>query len=149
MIKTRIEEEKYFYKIVNTEKMFIYFLFSLITLITGFNLMSAIYILQLDKKNQLFVLWSFGYSLSEIQKIFFYIGILITFFGWSTGIFVSYIVSLLQRTYHFFKMIDKIPFPVKFTIKNFFLITCVIFMVGIIISIFFYYSRSNRKYPNF
>ncbi|WP_185851562.1 ABC transporter permease [Blattabacterium cuenoti] len=141
LIKTRIEEEKAFYKVINTEKIFIYFLFSLIALITGFNLMSAIYILQIDKKNQLFVLWSFGYSLYDIKKIFFYIGILITFFGWVTGIFVSYIVFFLQKTYHIFMIVEKIPFPLKFTIEDFFLITPVIFFVGIIVSFLSYRKR--------
>ncbi|WP_185856043.1 ABC transporter permease [Blattabacterium cuenoti] len=136
MIKTREEEEKAFYKVVNSEKLFIYFLFSLITLITGFNLISAIYILKLDKENQLFVLWSLGYSLSKIKRIFLSIGILITIFGWMFGIFISYIVSFLQKKYHLLKIVEDIPFPVKFTIENFCVITCVIFTVGVIVSFF-------------
>ncbi|WP_113738068.1 ABC transporter permease [Blattabacterium clevelandi] len=142
MIQTRIEKEKSFSKIINTEKIFIYFLLFLISLIAGFNLISAIFILQLDKKENIFILWSFGYSLYKIKKIFFYIGFIITFSGWFLGICISYIISILQEKYHIFKIGGKLPFPVKFTIEDFFMTTCIILTIGIMIS-FFSSKRMN------
>ncbi|WP_235610009.1 ABC transporter permease [Blattabacterium sp. (Cryptocercus kyebangensis)] len=136
MIKTRMEKEKSFSKVINTEKMFIYFLLFLITLIAGFNLISAIFILQLDKRENIFILWSFGYSLYRIKKIFFHIGIIITFSGWFLGICISYVISMLQDRYHIFKIGGKFPFPVKFTIGDFCMTTCIILTIGVIISFF-------------
>lgn len=133
-IKTRTEEERAFYKVINTEKIFIYFLFSLITVMTAFNLIGAIFILQLDKRENIFLLWSFGYSLYRIRRIFFYIGVLISVFGWSIGILTTSILSLLQERYHLFKIGGKIPFPMKFTIEDFVMMTCIILTVGLFIS---------------
>ncbi|WP_238784811.1 ABC transporter permease [Blattabacterium cuenoti] len=133
-IKTRTEEKRAFYKVINTEKIFIYFLFSLITIMTAFNLIGAIFILQLDKRENIFLLWSFGYSLYRIRRIFFYIGVIISVFGWMIGILTTYILSLLQDRYHLLKIGGKIPFPMKFTIENFGMMTCIILTVGFFIS---------------
>ncbi|WP_185881895.1 ABC transporter permease [Blattabacterium cuenoti] len=133
-IKTRTEEKRAFYKVINTEKIFIYFLFSLITIMTAFNLIGAIFILQLDKRENIFLLWSFGYSLYRIRRIFFYIGVIISVFGWIIGILTTYILSLLQDRYHLLKIGGKIPFPMKFTIEDFGMMTCIILTVGFFIS---------------
>ncbi len=51
-IKTKEEENAAFWKMINTEKLFIYLIFALVIFITTFNLAGAIIILQLDKKNR-------------------------------------------------------------------------------------------------
>ncbi|WP_185867131.1 ABC transporter permease [Blattabacterium cuenoti] len=144
-IKTRIEKEKIFYKILNTEKIFVYFLFVLMTLITGFNLFSAIYILQLDKFKELFTLWSIGFSLHRIKIVFLYIGFLITIFGCLSGLLMSYTISLIQEKYKIFKVAKKIPFPVKITGKDSYIVICIILIIGSIIS-FYSLKRINNIY---
>lgn len=139
-IKSREDQEESFHKIVKTEKIFIYFLFSLISLITGFNLYSAIFILKLDKKKQIFLLWSFGYD--KINKIFLYTGFIITIFGWFIGIFLSLFVSMLQNTYKIFKISENVIFPIKLTSGDLFLVTCTILTIGIILS----FLSSEKRY---
>ncbi|WP_238784227.1 ABC transporter permease [Blattabacterium cuenoti] len=134
-IFTRIEKEKSFYKVLNTEKLFVYFLFILIVLITIFNLFGAIFILQLDKKKEIFILWCIGFPLYKIRNIFLYMGFLITIFGCFSGLLLSYIISIIQEKYHFIKVIDKIPFPVKITMVDSCIVLSIIFTIGIIISI--------------
>ena len=51
IIKTKKEENAAFWKMINTEKLMIYLIFSLVIFITTFNLAGAIIILQLDKKD--------------------------------------------------------------------------------------------------
>ncbi|WP_341651274.1 FtsX-like permease family protein [Blattabacterium cuenoti] len=142
-IITRVEREDIFSKVMNTEKIFIYFLFILMTLITGFNLFSAISILQLDKIKELFALWSMGFSLYRIKMIFFYMGLMITTFGCLSGVFFSYILSLIQEKYKIFKIAKKIPFPVKITLKDSYMVICIILIIGSIISFY-----SLRKISN-
>ncbi|WP_185858511.1 ABC transporter permease [Blattabacterium cuenoti] len=135
-IITRTEKEKAFYKIFKTEKIFLYFLFGLMIFITSFNLFSAIYILQLDKLNELMIFWNMGFSLYRIKTIFFYIGCIITIIGCSSGLLIAYIISYMQEMYHFFKIGSKIPFPVKITMVDSWIVVSIIFIVGIIISFF-------------
>ncbi|WP_341659796.1 FtsX-like permease family protein, partial [Blattabacterium cuenoti] len=142
-IITRVEREDIFYKVMNTEKIFIYFLFILMILITGFNLFSAICILQLDKIKELFALWSMGFSLYRIKMIFFYMGLMITTFGCLSGVFFSYILSFIQEKYKIFKIVKKIPFPVKITLKDSYIVICIILIIGSIIS--FYSLRKNSN----
>ncbi|AFJ91018.1 ABC transporter permease [Blattabacterium sp. (Blaberus giganteus)] len=142
-IITRTEKEIILHKVINTEKIFIYFLFTLITLITGFNLFSAIFILQLDKIKELFTLWSIGFSLYRIKMIFFYMGLIITIFGCLSGLFISYIISFIQEKYKIFKIAKIIPFPIKITIEDSYMVICIIIIIGLIIS-FFSLKRINN-----
>ncbi|WP_238783947.1 ABC transporter permease [Blattabacterium cuenoti] len=135
-IITRIEKEKAFYKVLNTEKIFVYFLFSLMTLITGFNLFNAIFILQLDKIKELFTLWNIGFSLCKIKTIFLYIGFLITIFGCLSGLFMAYITYFIQNQYQIIKVIGKIPLPVKVTMVDSCIVISIILTIGAIISFF-------------
>jgi lipoprotein-releasing system permease protein len=80
-IKTKKEENAAFWKMINTEKLFIYLIFMLVIFITTFNLAGAIIILQLDKKEQAKSLISLGMNLKSLRNIYFYTGILIVFFG--------------------------------------------------------------------
>ncbi|WP_185857941.1 ABC transporter permease [Blattabacterium cuenoti] len=143
---TRVEREKILYKIINTEKIFIYFLFLLMILITGFNLFGAIFILQLDKVKELFTLWSLGFSLYRIKMIFFYIGFMITIFGCLSGLFISYITSLVQEKYRIFKIEKEIPFPVKITLEDSFMVICMILIIGSIISFYSLKRMNNMIY---
>ncbi|WP_185862128.1 ABC transporter permease [Blattabacterium cuenoti] len=138
-IKTRIEKEKIFYKVLNTEKIFIYFLFSLMTFITGFNLFNVIFILQLDKIKELFTLWSIGFSLYRIKTIFLYMGCIITILGCYSGLFTAYVISTIQYRYKIFKIGNKIPFPIKITMVDSCMVTSIILIIGILIS--FYSSK--------
>ncbi|BBA17507.1 ABC transporter permease [Blattabacterium cuenoti] len=142
-IITRIEREEVISKVLNTEKIFIYFLFILVTLITGFNLFSAIYILQLDKIKELFTLWNMGLSIRKIKMIFFYIGLMITTFGCLSGFIFSYIFSLIQEKYKIFRIEKKIPFPIKITIIDSCTVICIILIIGSIIS-FYSLKRINN-----
>ncbi|WP_185861257.1 ABC transporter permease [Blattabacterium cuenoti] len=142
-IITRTEREKFFYQVLNTEKVFLYFLFILMILITGFNLFSAIFILQLDKIKELFILWSLGFSLYRIKMIFFYMGLMMTLFGCLSGLFFSYVISLIQEKYKIFQITKKIPFPVKITGMDLYIIVCVILITGSIIS-FYSLKRINN-----
>ncbi|WP_185869021.1 ABC transporter permease [Blattabacterium cuenoti] len=135
-IKTRVEQEKNFYKVLNTEKIFVYFLFSLITFITVFNLFGSICILQLDKKREIFTLWSIGFSIRRIQIIFLQIGFLITILGYISGLLLSYIIYFIQEKYQLIKVIGNIPLPVKITMTDFCIVTSIILIIGIIISVF-------------
>ena len=76
-LKTKSEENAAFWKMINTEKLFIYMIFALVIFITTFNLAGAIIILQLDKKEQARSLISLEMNLKALRNIYFYTGILI------------------------------------------------------------------------
>ncbi len=142
-IKTKKEENAAFWKMINTEKLMIYLIFSLVIFITTFNLAGAIIILQLDKKEQSKSLLSLGFSLRKLRLTYFYTGLLIVFFGILLGLIIGTIVCYVQMTTGLFKASEMLPFPVKITLENYFIVGGITLGFGLIISWMF--SKINKS----
>jgi lipoprotein-releasing system permease protein len=143
-IKTKQEENAAFWKMINTEKLFIYLIFALVIFITTFNLAGAIIILQLDKKLQAKSLISLGFPLSHLRKTYFYTGILIVVLGVISGLILGSVLCSFQLYTEFFKAVENVPFPVKIVAKNYLIVAATASLFGISISWFF--SKISKDY---
>ncbi len=143
-IKTKQEENAAFWKMINTEKLFIYLIFGLVIFITTFNLAGAIIILQLDKKEQAKSLISLGFPLSHLRKTYFYTGILIVVLGVISGLLLGTALCLFQQKTELFKAVENVPFPVRIVAKNYFTVAATASLFGISISWFF--SKISKDY---
>jgi len=143
-IKTKEEENAAFWKMINTEKLFIYLIFALVIFITTFNLAGAIIILQLDKKEQAKSLVSLGLPLKDLRRIYFYTGILIVVLGIISGLLVGTALCYFQQYTEFFKANEMLPFPVKIVGKNYFIVALTAALFGFIISLVF--SKISKEY---
>ena len=143
-IKTKEEENAAFWKMINTEKLFIYLIFALVIFITTFNLAGAIIILQLDKKEQARSLISLGFPLSHLRQIYLYTGILIVISGIITGLIFGTALCYFQQYSEFFKANETLPFPVKIVGKNYFIVALTALLFGSIIS--WVFSKISKEY---
>ncbi len=143
-IKTKEEENAAFWKMINTEKLFIYLIFALVIFITTFNLAGAIIILQLDKKQQAKSLISLGFPLSHLRMTYFYTGILIVILGVISGLILGTALCYFQIYTELFKAVEDLPFPVKIVGKNYSIVAAIASVFGIIISWFF--SKISKDY---
>lgn len=145
-IKTKKEENAAFWKMINTEKLFIYLIFMLVIFITTFNLAGAIIILQLDKKEQAKSLISLGMNLKSLRNIYFYTGILIVFFGIICGLLLGTAVCYLQINTGFFKAGSNtdLPFPVRVTFMNYVIVTATASLFGVGVARIF--SKVNKRH---
>ena len=145
-IKTKKEENAAFWKMINTEKLFIYLIFMLVIFITTFNLAGAIIILQLDKKEQAKSLISLGMNLKSLRNIYFYTGILIVFFGIICGLLLGTAVCYLQINTGFVKAGSNtdLPFPVRVTFMNYVIVTATASLFGVGIARIF--SKVNKRH---
>ena len=143
-IKTRFEHDASFLKVMNTEKLMIYLIFSLVLFITTFNLSGAILILILDKKSHIAILSALGLELHEIRKIFFYIGLIITFFGVITGLLLGSIFAFLQKEFGLVMANAYVPFPIEFVWQNY----VFIFLIVLFLCTIATYLVSKRVYLN-
>ncbi len=143
-VKTKEEENAAFWKMINTEKLFIYLIFALVIFITTFNLAGAIIILQLDKKEQAKSLISLGFPLSHLRKTYFYTGILIVISGIITGLILGTVLCEFQLHTEFFKANELLPFPVKIVGKNYLIVALTASVFGFAISWFF--SKISKEY---
>ncbi len=145
-VKTKAEENAAFWKMINTEKLFIYLIFSLVIFITTFNLAGAIIILQLDKKEQAKSLISLGMNLSSLRNIYFYTGLLIVIFGIVIGLLLGTAISYFQISTGFFKAGagTELAFPVRIRLVNYLIVAATAAVFGFLVSWFF--SKINKSY---
>ena len=146
IVTTKAEENAAFWKMINTEKLFIYLIFSLVIFITTFNLAGAIIILQLDKKEQAKSLISLGMNLKSLRNIYFYTGLLIVFFGIVSGLFLGTAISYFQITTGLFKAGagSELAFPVRIRLINYFVVGATAAVFGFLVSWIF--SKINKSY---
>lgn len=144
ILKTKKEENAAFWKMINTEKLMIYLIFALVIFITTFNLAGAIIILQLDKKEQAKSLISLGLPLKNLRKTYFYTGILIVVFGIISGLIIGTLMCYFQMQTGFFKAGIELPFPVRITVQNYFIVAGVALLFGLSVSWIF--SKINKEY---
>ncbi len=141
-ITTKKEENAAFWKMINTEKVFIYLIFALVILITTFNLAGAIIILQLDKREQAKSLISLGFPLKNLRNVYFYTGLLIVIFGIISGLVIGSILCIFQWSTGFFQAAPNLPFPININLKNYLIVTSFAAFFGIIVSWLF--SKLNK-----
>ncbi len=144
LVTTKSEENAAFWKMINTEKIFIYLIFGLVIIITTFNLAGAIIILQLDKREQAKSLISFGMSMKNLRKIYFNTGILIVVFGVISGLIIGSVLCIFQLVTGFFSASPELPFPVNINLKNYLIVAVTAGFFGVVVSWIF--SKVNKNY---
>lgn len=143
-IETREQLNAVFHKMLNTENVVSYLIFTLILIIALFNVIGAIVMMILDKRENLKTLFSLGASLREIKKIFIYQGFLLSFFGLILGLVLAITFVLLQNKFGIIMINQSLAYPVKFTAFNvvivFFTILALGYLAALIAS-----SRISKK----
>lgn len=134
VIKNRIQQNDALYKMLNTENIAVYLIFTLVLIIALFNVIGSIIMMILDKQKNIKTLYNMGASLLEIRRIFFLQGTLMTVLGGLLGIFLGVIAVWLQLRYGFVSITSTMPYPVKLKPINLFVVFGTISFLGIIAS---------------
>jgi lipoprotein-releasing system permease protein len=133
-VQTKEQLNEVFYKVINTENFVSYLIFTLIVIIALFNVIGAIIMMIIDKKDNLKTLFSLGTSVKEIKKIFELQGFLLTFFGMLIGLSIGVILVFLQRQFALFMITESLAYPVEFRFLNLIIVFLTITVLGFIAS---------------
>ena len=107
------------YRMLQTERIAIYLILSLVLTIALFNVVGAIVMMVLDKRNQLQTLLGMGSSVNEIRQIFFYQGLLLSGVGGFFGLVVGIGVVVAQSIGEFILVPGtQLPYPIAFSFEN-------------------------------
>ncbi len=107
------------YRMLQTERVAIYLILSLVLIIALFNVVGAVVMMVLDKRVQLKTLHGMGSPLNEIRNIFFYQGMLLSGLGGAVGLLVGGFVVVLQSIGEFILVPGtQLPYPVRFSFEN-------------------------------
>lgn len=129
-IKNRAELNATLYKMLNTENLAIYLIFTLVLIIALFNLVGAIIMMVLDKRSNLKTLYSLGITIKELRRIYFFQGLLLSAIGGLLGIFIGAVLTWTQKTFGWFKITPSLPYPIDFTVMNFVAVLLTILILG-------------------
>jgi len=125
---------------INTQKWPIIFIFSMIALVSYFNLLSSINILFYEKRFNLAIMKTYGMSNKKLAFMFTLQGILLALIGSVLGIILSYLVVILQEQFHIISLPENIYFvsylPMEFSVKESLYIVGVSIVSSIIFSSF-------------
>ena len=149
-VKNRFQQEELLYKIMKSEKWAIFFILTFILIIAAFNVVGSLSMLILDKKKDIAVLFSLGADKKRIKRIFLLEGILITFTGALAGLFIGYILCLIQIKTGWIKLGSDanafiIPYyPVKMMAFDFAAVFFIVVLIGIAASWFPVKQFSDR-----
>ena len=133
-VKTKEQLNDTLYKMLNTEEIAVYLVFTLVLIIALFNLISSIIIMVLEKRDNLKTLSNSGATHSDIKKIFYYQGLIITFLGGAVGLFLGFILMLAQQTFSIFMITPSLAYPVSIELSTFLIVSLTILVLGAIAS---------------
>ena len=133
-VETREQLNAVFYKMLNTENLASYLIFTLILIIALFNVIGAIIMMILDKRDNLKTLYSLGATIKEIKRVFVLQGFLLSVFGLIIGLSVGIMLVLLQKKYSLFMITQNLAYPVEFTFFNVFSVVITILVLGFLAS---------------
>lgn len=131
-VQTKEQLNEVYYKVINTENFVSYLIFTLIVIIALFNVIGAIIMMIIDKKQNLKTLFSLGATIKEIKKIFILQGFLLTFFGMFVGLVLGIILVFLQKKFELFMIVPNLAYPVEFKFMNLLIVFCTITVLGFI-----------------
>ena len=129
-VKTKEQLNDTLYKMLNTEQVAVYLVFTLVLIIALFNLISSIIIMVLEKRNNLKTLYNSGATHNEIKKIFYYQGLIITLIGGTIGLFLGFLLMLLQQKLSVFMITSSLAYPVSIEFSTFLIVSVTILTLG-------------------
>lgn len=134
LIKNRIQQNDALYKMLNTENIAVYLIFTLVLIIALFNVIGSIIMMILDKRKNIKTLYNIGANLKDIRKIFFLQGTLMTTLGGLLGVLLGVLAVWVQLRFEFINITASLPYPVKLKGVNVLVVMGTITILGIIAS---------------
>jgi len=143
-IKNRAQQNATLYKMLNTENIAVYLIFTLVIIIALFNLIGALIMMVLDKKTNLKTLYNLGSEIKDLKKIFLLQGTLLSLIGGVIGLLLGIIVVVIQQQFNLVMITETLAYPVVFSLQNVVIVFLTIILLGFISS-WIASSRVSKK----
>lgn len=143
-IKDRAQLNESLYKMLNTENIVVYLIFTLVIIVALFNLVGALIMMILEKKGNLKTLFNLGTEINHLRKIFLLQGTLLSVFGGIIGLVLGMILVLLQQQYELIMITPTLAYPVVFSFENVLIVMATIVILGFVASLIAS-SRVSKK----
>jgi lipoprotein-releasing system permease protein len=137
-VQNRYQQDESFLKIMQIEKWISYLIACLTMCIIAFNLIGSLWMIVLDKRKDIAILQSIGFTRSDVKKLFLSLGLLISAIGLVFGFVIAVIFYILQKNYGIIGipqgfLIDA--YPVEMRIADFMIVTVTVLCIGYVASL--------------
>ncbi len=133
-LKNRAQLNDALFKMLNTENVAVYLIFTLVIIIALFNVIGALIMMILDKKESLQTLFNLGITTKDIRRIFFLQGSLMTIIAGTLGLLLGFTIVFLQHEFEFVMLTPSLPYPVDLKVINIFIVLATIVVLGVLAS---------------
>lgn len=144
LLKDRRELNSTLHRMLNTENLATYLIFTLVLIIALFNVVGAIIMMILDKQQNSKTLYNLGTTIKALRKIYFVQGLLVTGLGGLIGVFLGSVLIWSQLVFGWLRITPSLSYPVEYNLVNVFIVLATIMVLGIIASLIAS-SRINKK----
>lgn len=150
VVQTRYEQNKSLYSIMQMEKWVIYAILSLILVVAAFNMVGALTMLVLEKREDIGVLHAIGGSKSFIKNIFLTEGLLLAVIGGGIGMFLAFLIAVAQEKFHLIPLQGDTflitYFPVKINPWDFLLVGSTVLVISLVAAYFPARKAANQQF---
>ena len=136
-VQSHEEINETLYKMIQSEKLAITLIMTMIVIISVFNVISSVLILIIEKENDIKTLKFLGLNNKDAQSVFFKNGLLLNSLGLLIGTIIGTILIILQKNLELIKVGGmNLPYPVEITASNYVIILVVGLVVAVVSSYF-------------
>ena len=134
LVLNRQELNSTLHKMLQTENTATYLIFTLVLVIALFNLVGAIIMLILDKRENSKTLYALGTTVAQLRKIYFLQGLFVTLLGGVAGVFLGSLLVISQLLFSWWMITPSLAYPVEFQFVNAGIVLGTIVLLGLISS---------------
>ena len=134
IIKNRLQLNDSLHKMLNSENLFVYLLLTLVSLILIFNIIGSLIMMILDKRKNLNTLFNLGLTLKDIRNIFFLQGTTMVVVGVVIGLFLGYLIVVLQQQFSLVMITSTLAYPMSVKLETFVIVFLTITVLGVLAS---------------
>ncbi|WP_299486685.1 FtsX-like permease family protein [uncultured Allomuricauda sp.] len=134
LLLNRQEQNGTLHRMLNTENLATYLIFTLVLIIALFNVVGAIIMMILDKQQNSKTLFSLGATIKELRTIYFTQGLLVTTLGGLIGVLIGSLLIGSQLAFGWLKITPSLAYPVEYNVMNLFVVLATIVVLGFVSS---------------
>lgn len=134
VLRSREESNAALFKLLNSEYVATYIIFTLILILALFNLAGALNVILLDKQQQLPVFKQLGMTPASIRTVFFLLGWFQVAFGTLLGVLLGAAIVWMQALFGWVKVAPDLAYPVSLELSQISLVAVTLLVLGAISS---------------
>ena len=137
-IRNRAEQEAAFFKLMRMEKWLSFAIVGLMMILIAFNLIGALWMIVLDKKQDIAILKSMGANNTVVERIFLMEGLLLCGLGLVVGFVLALVIYIAQTTIGLVSIPGNMviqAYPISIRGIDFMVVGITVILIGLVASI--------------